>query len=65
MSANEQMNEGFAKSPGGGQGQRDANDDPRNAPGAAAQEPNQAELAVMHPDGDDPEWRYYFGAWHS
>lgn len=29
------------------------------------QEPSQAELAVMHPDGDDPEWRYYFGAWHS
>jgi hypothetical protein len=29
------------------------------------QEPNQAALAVMHPDRDDPEWRYYFGAWHS
>lgn len=30
-----------------------------------AQEPGQAARAVMHPEADDPEWRYYFGAWHS
>jgi hypothetical protein len=30
-----------------------------------AQEPGQAERAVMHPEADDAEWRYYFGAWHS
>ena len=25
----------------------------------------QAARAVMHPDPNDPEWRYYHGAWHS
>ncbi len=38
---------------------RRTGDDPES------QDPSQAELAVMHPDDDDPEWRYYFGAWHS
>jgi hypothetical protein len=28
-------------------------------------EADQAHRAVMHPEADDPEWRYYFGAWHS
>ncbi len=39
-------------------------EEPRGT-GEKPSEPSQAELAVMHPDGDDPEWRYYFGAWHS
>ena len=25
----------------------------------------QAARSVMHPDPNDPEWRYYHGAWHS
>ena len=34
-------------------------------PGQAVEDPRQGERALMHPEADDPEWRYYFGAWHS
>jgi hypothetical protein len=34
-------------------------------PAYLAEETSQEERSVMRPDGDDPEWRYYFGAWHS
>ena len=27
--------------------------------------PTQAERAVMHPDQDDLDWRYFLHAWHS
>jgi len=28
-----------------------------------AQPASQAERSVMHPEWQDPEWRYYHGAW--
>jgi hypothetical protein len=36
---------------------------PATAPSAG--ETSQSERAVMRPDSEDPEWRYFFGAWHS
>jgi|YNPBryantNP2012_1023418.scaffolds.fasta_scaffold01760_7 hypothetical protein len=30
---------------------------------AAATQSTQAERSVMHPEWQDPEWRYYHGAW--
>lgn len=32
-------------------------------PPAATQPSTQAERSVMHPEWQDPEWRYYHGAW--
>lgn len=33
------------------------------AASTAAQPSTQAERSVMHPEWQDPEWRYYHGAW--
>lgn len=36
------------------------------APSATSSAPrpaSQAERSVMHPEWQDPEWRYYHGAW--
>ena len=37
---------------------------PRGRTGDSRQT-TQAERAVMHPDRDDPEWRYYHQIWES
>ncbi|MGC8781842.1 MAG: hypothetical protein ACP5UQ_13350 [Anaerolineae bacterium] len=33
------------------------------APPVAGRPSTQAERSVMHPEWQDPEWRYYHGAW--
>lgn len=39
-------------------------DQPREQAGdVAPTKHEQAARSVMHPDGFDPEWRYYHGAW--
>jgi hypothetical protein len=51
------------------QGDDESDADPREpsaeGPHATPRPTTQAERSVMHPDADDPDWRYFFGAWHS